>query len=67
MNARPPGLQSSADHRLSGPFAIGARDMDHRGQTAFGMAKRRQQTVHTVKRQINDLGMQAHHPIKHGV
>ena len=60
-------LQPRPDHRLSGPFAIGARDMDHRRHPAFGVAQQGQQTDHAAHGQINHLGVQRHHPLQNRV
>ena len=67
VNALASLFHACADHRLGGPLAIGPGDVDHRGQIAFGVSKRRQKAVHAVKRQVDDLGVQGHHAIKNGV
>ena len=67
MDLVAPRLKPRPDHRLGGAFAIGARDMDGPRQALFGMAERGKKAVHAVQGQIDDLGMQGHHPFKHGV
>ena len=60
-------LQPRAQHGLGRAFAIGAGDVDHRGQMLFGVAQGGQQAVHAVQRQVDDLGVQGHHPFQNGV
>ena len=62
-----PALKPGADHRLGGAFAIGARDMDHRGQFVLRVVQRRQETPDPIQRQVDDLGMQRHHTGENGV
>ena len=64
MNLCPPRLQPGADHRLRAALAIGARNMDHRRQGPLGVAQHRQKPMHPVHRQVDDLRMQRHHPLK---
>ena len=57
-------LQPGPDHRLGRSLAVGSGQMDHRRQVAFRMVQRRQQPPHPVQRQVDDLGMQRHHPLQ---
>jgi len=58
------GLDPGADHGLGRTLAIGACDMDDGGQIAFGIAQGTQKVVHPVKREVDDPGVQRHHPFK---
>ena len=61
------GFESGADHRLGRTLAVGAGDMDHRGQSAMRVPDRRQATVHAVQVQVDDFWMQALHSFEYCV
>ena len=67
MHALARRFQPGTDHRLGGPLAIGPGDMDDRWDVAFRMVQRRKKPVDTVQRQVDDLGMQRHHPLEDDV
>jgi hypothetical protein len=67
MDPLAPGLEPGADHGERRALAVGAGDVDHRRQVAFGVAERRQEPPDPVQRQVDDLGMQRHHPREDGV
>ena len=60
-------LHPGTDHRLGATFAIGARQMHHRRQAVLRITQSRQQSPNPIQVQINDLGMQRHHPLKDDV
>ena len=60
-------FQTGADHGLGAALAIGARDVDRGGDGAFGVAEEAQQAMDAVKRQVDDLGVQGHHPFEDGI
>ena len=60
-------FHAGAHHGLGRAFAIGARDMDHGRQAVFRIAKGREEPVHAVERQVDDLGVQGHHAVEYGV
>src|SRR5690606_20734154 len=62
VNLVPHRLQPGADHRLGRALAVGAGDVDHRRQRAFGVAERGKKPPHAVEREVDDLRMQRHHP-----
>jgi hypothetical protein len=41
--------------------------MDNGRQAAFGMIEGCEQAMHTIERQINDLGVQGHHAFEDGI
>jgi hypothetical protein len=55
-------LDPCADHGQCAALAIGAGNMDHRRQPVLRIAQRVQQPPHAVERQVDDLGVQRHHP-----
>ena len=67
MYLAPLRLQTRADHRLTGTFAIGSGDVDHRWQAVLRVAKRIQQPPNAVQCQIDHLGVQGHHPLQDDV
>jgi hypothetical protein len=50
MNAQPCGFEAGAQERDSRTLAVGAGDMDRRGQRVLGMAERCEQPVEAVER-----------------
>ena len=58
------GFQPGPDHRLSAALAVGPRNVDHRRNAALGVAKHGKQTLDAAQGQVDDLGMQRHHPLK---
>ena len=66
MNALTAGLEDRAHESDGGALAVGAGDMDHRRQSAFGMAERGEQAPHPVEREIDAFGMQRGEPRNEG-
>ena len=64
---QPRPFQPGPDHRQRRTLAVGARDMDDRRQAVLRVAQPVQQAPDPVQRQVDDLGMKRHHPIKDDV
>ena len=62
VNAQSRRLQNRAQIGDGRTLAVGAGDMDHRRQPAFGMAEPLQQPVHPLQIEIDALGMQRRQP-----
>ena len=60
-------LEPRADHRDGRAFAVGAGDVDHRRQAAFGMAERGQKPFDPTERQVDDLRVQRHQAFEDAV
>ncbi len=67
MHALAGGFQDRAQEGDGGALAVGAGDVDHRRQLAFGMIERGKQALHAIERQIDALGMQRGQPRDDGV
>ena len=57
MHAQSRSLQDRAHERDGGALAVGAGDVDHRWQAAFGMVERIEDAPHAVERQVDQLRM----------
>ena len=62
MHALAGRFENRAHERDGRALAVGAGDMDHRRQTAFGMTERREQALDAAERQIDPLRMQRQQP-----
>ena len=60
-------FEPRADHRQGGAFAIRPLHMDHRGQLVLRIVQRLKQTPHAIQRQVDDFGVERHHPGKDDV
>ena len=67
VRSGPRRLQPRPDHRQRRSLTVGPRDMDDRRQPVFRMAQRSQQPMHPAQGQVDDLGVQGHHPVQNGV
>ena len=62
MDAQARGFEDRAQIGDGGALAVGAGDMDHRRQLAFGMIEPRQQPVHAIEAEIDAPRMQRRQP-----
>ena len=65
VNAQACGFQNRAQIGDRRSLAVGARDMDHRRQLAFGMTKRFQEPMHSLQAEIDGFRMQCGQPHHH--
>ena len=61
MNAKTGRFEDRAHERDGRSLAVGAGDMDHRRHLAFGMIEARENAMHAIEREIDELGMQPRH------
>ena len=57
-------FDTGAEHGQRRTFAIGPCDMDHGGEFVLRVAERVEQLPHAIQREVDDLGMKRHHPLK---
>ena len=67
MHAPTGGFPDGAQEGTGAAFAVGAGDVDDRGQALFGIAELGQQPVQPIEAEIHQPRVQAREPSEHGV
>ena len=67
MNLETGLLENGPDIGNGGTLAVGAAHVNDRRQFFFRVSQPRQNPLHALKAEINDLGMQGEQPVQYGI
>ena len=67
MNLESSLLENGSDIGNGGALAVGSRHMNDRRQFFFRVSQPRQNPLHALKAEIDDLGMQREQPVQYGI
>ena len=67
MNLEARLLENGPNIGNGGALAVGSRDVNDRRQFFFRMSQPRQNALHALEAEINDLGMQGEQPVQYGI
>ena len=67
MNLEARLLENGPDIGNGGALAVGSGHVNDRRQVFFRISQQRQNPLHALKAEINDLGMQGEQPVQYGI